>query len=467
MDYKKEIGAASHAYEYTWEVFIMSKIVVIGGGWAGCAASIAARKHGHQVVLLEKTDLLLGAGNVGGIMRNNGRFTAAEENICLGAGELFAVTDRLSTHRNVNFPGHDHASFYDVALVEPEVRRLLQQMEIEIRFMARAVDVEMKTKTRIGAIVLAPGTGDMEPGKENSAEEGRKISGDYFIETTGSSGPMGNCARFGNGCAMCVQRCPTFGPRVSITARAGLSDLMGLRESGKPGAFSGSCKLEKRTLSGKIQKKLKKDGFAMIPLPEHLINRKKLQEKVCQQYALDAFAENLILIDTGHAKLMTPFFDLESLRQIEGLENARFVDPYGGGKGNSLRYMCVGQRDSFMRAQNMENLFLGGEKSGFFVGHTEAISTGSLAGFNAAMAAAERPMLRLPRSLAIGELLAFAQEALDEEDGLKRRFTFAGGEFFSRMKNLGLYHTEPGAVKKIVEKAGLLDVYNRGLSVVE
>ena len=120
-----------------------------------------------------------------------------------------------------------------------------------------------------------------------------------------------------------------------------------------------------------------------------------------------------------------------------------------------------------MRAQNMENLFLGGEKSGFFVGHTEAISTGSLAGFNAAMAAAERPMLRLPRSLAIGELLAFAQEALDEEDGLKRRFTFAGGEFFSRMKNLGLYHTEPGAVKKIVEKAGLLDVYNRGLSVVE
>lgn len=118
-------------------------------------------------------------------------------------------------------------------------------MEIEIHFMARAVDVEMKTKTRIGAIVLAPGTGDMEPGKENSAEEGRKISGDYFIETTGSSGPMGNCARFGNGCAMCVQRCPTFGPRVSITARAGLSDLMGLRESGKPGAFSGSCKLEK------------------------------------------------------------------------------------------------------------------------------------------------------------------------------------------------------------------------------
>ena len=67
----------------------MGKIVIIGGGWAGCAAAIRARKQGHAVQLLEKTDLLLGLGNVGGIMRNNGRYTAAEENIALGADELF------------------------------------------------------------------------------------------------------------------------------------------------------------------------------------------------------------------------------------------------------------------------------------------------------------------------------------------------------------------------------------------
>ena len=30
---------------------------------------------GNYVVLIEKTDMLLGLGNVGGIMRNNGRFT--------------------------------------------------------------------------------------------------------------------------------------------------------------------------------------------------------------------------------------------------------------------------------------------------------------------------------------------------------------------------------------------------------
>ncbi|TPB28043.1 FAD-dependent oxidoreductase, partial [Burkholderia pseudomallei] len=62
----------------------MAKVVVIGGGWAGCAAAISARKAGAEVTILERTDLLLGLGNVGGIMRNNGRYTATEEAIALG-----------------------------------------------------------------------------------------------------------------------------------------------------------------------------------------------------------------------------------------------------------------------------------------------------------------------------------------------------------------------------------------------
>ena len=90
----------------------MAKIIIIGGGWAGVSAAVTARKTGADVQLLERTDLLLGLGNVGGIMRNNGRFTAAEENIALGARELFEITDGCATHRNVDFPGHRHATFY-------------------------------------------------------------------------------------------------------------------------------------------------------------------------------------------------------------------------------------------------------------------------------------------------------------------------------------------------------------------
>ena len=54
----------------------MSKIVIVGGGWSGVSAAVCAKRAGAEVVLIEKTDLLLGAGNVGGIFRNNGRYTA-------------------------------------------------------------------------------------------------------------------------------------------------------------------------------------------------------------------------------------------------------------------------------------------------------------------------------------------------------------------------------------------------------
>ncbi len=71
----------------------MKRVIVVGGGWSGVSAAICAKKAGADVILIEKTDLLLGAGNVGGIYRNNGRFTAAEEMIALGAGELFQAMD--------------------------------------------------------------------------------------------------------------------------------------------------------------------------------------------------------------------------------------------------------------------------------------------------------------------------------------------------------------------------------------
>lgn len=497
----------------------MGKIVIIGGGWAGCAAAIRARKQGHAVQLLEKTDLLLGLGNVGGIMRNNGRYTAAEENIALGADELFEITDRLSTHRDIDFPGHRHASFYDVALVEPEVRRLLIKLGVELHMMTRVVDVELAPMQIAGAdrqqetrftdaaqqdaratAAAVPQEAKATPAVEcssaSAAAQGRETAGaarqesssplrlravvalihdhgsayrrerfvgDVFVETTGSTGPMGNCTKYGNGCAMCILRCPAFGPRVSLTERAGLCDISGERPNGMPGAFSGSCKLEKRTLSPKLQKKLNKDGFVVIPLPPELVHKEKLDQKVCQQYALDPFAENIILIDTGHAKLMTSYFNLEELRRVDGLENARFVDPYAGGKGNSMRYMAVGLRDDTMRARGIENLFLGGEKSGFFVGHTEAITTGSLAGHNAGLMAAGadrvHDLLRLPRTLAVGDIIAFANEMLETPEGFQKRLTFAGGLYFQRMQDRQLYSTERRLIQKRVSAAGLADVY--------
>ena len=89
-------------------------------------------------------------------------------------------------------------------------------------------------------------------------------------------------------------------------------------------------------------------------LPEELVKKEKLDLKVCRQYALDEYAENIVLLDTGYAKIMTPFFDLDSLRRVPGFENARYADPYAGGKGNSVRYLSVTERDNDMRVTGTE-----------------------------------------------------------------------------------------------------------------
>ena len=423
----------------------MNRIVVIGGGWAGCAASIAAIKLGVEVVLIEKTDILIGLGNVGGIMRNNGRFTAAEENIFMGRGELFNITDHFSLHRNLDFPGHKHAYLYDVTKIEPAVRKLILSLGVDLKLQKRAVDVIMEGNSLKG-IVLS---------------DGEIVYGDAFIETTGSTGPMGNCLKHGNGCAMCILRCPTFGPRISISQRAGVMDKVGMRKDGSYGAFSGSCKLNKDSLSSEIKYELEKNGVVILPVPKEDIQKDKLSKKVCQQYALDEYAENIILLDTGHAKMMTSFYPLEKLRRVKGLENARYEDPYSGGVGNSIRYLSIAPRENTMKVKGISNLFCAGEKSGLFVGHTEAIVTGTIAGYNSVRYVFNRRLLELPSELAIGDLICFANERLESEEGLKDRYTFAGSTYFNRMIDKGLYTTNLHQIKRRVEDLNLLNIYDR------
>ncbi|KRQ86799.1 tRNA uridine 5-carboxymethylaminomethyl modification enzyme MnmG [Caloramator mitchellensis] len=410
------------------------RIIVIGGGWAGCAAALQAKKCGAEVLLIEKTDLLLGLGNVGGIIRNNGRFTAAEEMIALGGGDLFKIADNCARHKNVDFPGHKHATLYDVNRIEPEVRNYLYSKGVNVIFETRVVDVGTEGN-RIKSIYLFDGT---------------EIEGDVFVETTGSTGPIGNCLRYGQGCSMCILRCPSYGPRISISMRAGVEDIQGLRGDESFGAMSGSCKLVKETLSEDIQEKLNKDGVVVLPVPKEDINVEKLNMKVCQQYALKEFAENIVLLDTGHAKLMTSYYPLEKLRKIPGLEKAKFVDPYSGGKANSIRYLSMAPRENTMKVCGLDNLFVGGEKSGLFVGHTEAIVTGTLAGYNAVRAGLGLNLVELPITLAVGDIINHENEMKKSIEGLKLRYTFAGANYFERMKKLGLYTTNVEEIRNRV-----------------
>lgn len=423
------------------------KVVIIGGGWSGCSAAVSSKKAGANVTLIEKTDLLLGLGNVGGIMRNNGRYTAAEELIALGAGDLIKITDKISTHRDIDFPGHKHATLYDVNKIEGEVSKHLKSLGIELLMESRVNDINFDGQ-KIKGVYLSNGT---------------YIEGDVFIETTGTTGPMGNCLRYGNGCSMCVLRCPSFGPRISISERCGVSDIQGERGDDILGAFSGSCKLAKESLSEEIRSELDSKGVVILKVPQEDINYDKLATKVCQQYALKEFAENIILLDTGHAKLMTTYYPLHKLRKIKGLENVKYVDPYAGSKGNSVRYLSVAPRTNDLKVVGVDNLFCAGEKSGLFVGHTEAIGTGALAGHNAVRLAMGMPLLILPSSIAIGDIITYANEKARNREGRKDRYTFAGSVYFKRMQELGLYTTDIGEIRKRVEKVNLDNVFSQRL----
>lgn len=428
------------------------KAVIVGGGWAGSAAALAARKAGCEVELFERADMLLGTGLVGGIMRNNGRFTATEEAIAMGGGELFEIADANARHTNIEFPGHSHATLYDVSTIEPAVRKALLAAGVKVNLKARVRDIETcgGTITKVVA--------DVFHGTQVEA------TGDVFVDVSGTAGPQGNCMKHGNGCAMCIYRCPTFGPRLSIAAKAGVKEMLGEKADGTFGAMSGSCKLHKDSLATAIQDQLNNTGVCVIPVPPQLQKSlESLGQKACQQYALREFAENIILLDTGHAKLMTAYYPLDILRQVPGFENARFEDPYAGGIGNSMRYLGMLPRDNSLKVAGLTNVFCGGEKAGLLVGHTEAIITGTLAGYNAARAAFGLAPIEIPVSLACGDAVAFVREQMQTKAGLAKKYTFSGSVYFERMKQQGLYTTDLSAIQARVEKAGMSGIFARKL----
>jgi hypothetical protein len=418
---------------------------VIGGGWAGCGAAIAAKAAGADVVVLERTDCLLGTGLVGGIFRNNGRFTAAEEMIAMGGGDLFVLMDRASRHSAVEFPGHHHASLYDVCLMEPMVKNYMIDKGIVVRTITRATDV-VHSCGKISGIVV---------------ESGETIEGDVFIETTGTAGPQNNCIKYGNGCAMCALRCPSWGPRISVAGKMGIVEKIGRKADGSIGAMSGSCKLHKDSVAKSIIDEMDRTGVCVVPVPKDLVHTEKLASKACQQYALPEFADNLILLDTGHVKLMTPFFPLEDLRKVPGMENARYEDPYSGGRGNSIRYLALSPRDDCLKVVGAENLFCAGEKAGLLVGHTEAIVTGVLAGSNAVRYALGKPLVIFPHSTSIGDAITHVREQMETQAGMGLKYTFSGATYFKRMQDEGLYSVDIPAIKERVKKAGLTDYFSK------
>jgi folate-dependent tRNA-U54 methylase TrmFO/GidA len=123
--------------------------------------------------------------------------------------------------------------------------------------------------------------------------------------------------------------------------------------------------------------------------------------------------------------------------------------------------MGIAPRDDTLKVKGIENLFCAGEKSGLWVGHTEAIVTGTLAGYNAVRYIKRERPLFLPTSLAVGDAVVYVRTQMETEEGLSHKYTFSGSIYFSRMKQRGLYSIDPKEIEKRVDAAGMAEIFSK------
>ncbi|SUY47120.1 tRNA uridine 5-carboxymethylaminomethyl modification protein GidA [Clostridium putrefaciens] len=90
----------------------------------------------------------------------------------------------------------------------------------------------------------------------------------------------------------------------------------------------------------------------------------------------------------------------------------------------------------------------------------EAICTGTLAGYNAVKYGLGMPMLILPRSTAIGDIIAYANYKMTTKEGRRNRYTFAGAEYFNRMKENNLYTTDIESIQNRIKKLNLDGIFS-------
>ena len=72
-------------------------------------------------------------------------------------------------------------------------------------------------------------------------------------------------------------------------------------------------------------------------------------------------------------------------------------------------------------------------------------------------------LLILPSSIAIGDIIDFANEKAATREGRKDRYTFAGASYFKRMQDLGLYTTDIKEIGKRVKKINLDNIFEQKL----
>ena len=458
----------------------MTKVVVIGGGSAGIAAAVGARKAGAEVTLLERQDQLLGIGRIAGSMDVGGRYPLHLEIIEMGAPEVNEVLDEVTlphtdAYRASHYPWHSlpgseemtgHSWVYNVLTAEPALRRLLDKMGIEVIWRSRVTDIEMEGD-RVTRVKI---------------HKGKWIEGDAFIDTTGSAGGMSSCVKNVGGCAMCPwMQCPTFGDRVNLSAKVGAKTWSMRQKDGRPGVKYNGIYLYKGSLSKELQDQLDACHQIFVPFrgvidwdsdPEWSWATRGQDGNDGEGHPADAETSWRVSPDTGRFRLLdrgifaggagpSPI-PLEKLRGIPGFENVVVAGPVGGKNLWSLGHDLV-FTDNTMLVPPTKNMFAAGSKANM-VDIQPCINGGILAGFNAVRSAVGKELIELPRSTATGDIIAFSQEFLKNSDGGPTTFVSAhAGHYLRRLKDLGFFPDNPDKAKRRVADAGLANYFQQAV----
>ena len=312
----------------------MSKVIVVGGGFAGCGAAAAAARAGVSVTLVERSDSLGGLGLAGGSNRMSGQYTAHEEAIALGAGDIVKLLDAETIFANMELPGQRHVNMYNCQTIAKKLDGAIRDLGIDIRY-----------RTRINKIRQSNGTIE-----SVTSEKGEEFEADAFVDTTGTFGPQALCIKYGNGCSTCLMRCPTFGGRVSIAEKAGVKEWLGVMPDGTVGTQCAAFTLLKESLSPEVQEVLDQNGFAVWKIPQSIIPGLHKKLKLVAPAVTAEHAEELTLTYMGKGQIGwvnivgLPYMTLEELHAVSGFEHVEFIQPFTGWVGNAIRYMSVTPR---------------------------------------------------------------------------------------------------------------------------
>ncbi|MBI4286748.1 MAG: FAD-dependent oxidoreductase [Chloroflexi bacterium] len=425
------------------------EVIVVGGGVAGFSAATVAKKAGATVTLIERTDMLGGLGLHAGMGLPGFWETPVRQEQALGGADIIAVFESIATHKEINTPGYKKLLLYNVTKLDATMQRALREHGVRLILGKRVADIDM-TDESINAVILADST---------------RVSGDVFVDATGTVAGIAACERLGFGCVECMYRCPTFGNPGGLTEKNKRAKTYNrIASDGKPGTIGTSVMVPIASLSDKIQQELREKGYVSIPVPPgvapDLVRYGRAGASTTALMDQDITKLNILLLDIGGFVKVTatgsPLY-ARSLRSFPGLENSVIMQPTAGARGHLIHGLNMVVRDNCLKVDGFANLFAGGAKSGPSMCLIDCMVTGDLAGHNAVRKGLGQACLELPTNLAAGAFIDHVGKARQE---VKRGHQGIIQKEF--LQGLHVYR-EGDDIGKEVEKAGLKGVYQTRL----